>query len=91
MKPDGTPTIEEVCAMMEQLQSWERAEVVRKSSISLADLFRPYSAREIESNTAYYVYEEEREEPDEIEIIKNAYNSDLIGELKRRGNIEYIY
>ena len=89
MKPDGTPTVEEVCAMMEQLQSWERAQVIEKVSINARELLGYFSAEEIESATGYYVYEEEPE-TDEQEVIEDASSTDLISELLFRDEEELI-
>lgn len=85
MKIDGTPTVEEVCAMMEQLQSWERKEVAERF-VSLSDFCDGYSAEAIESATGYYVYEDN---PEEIDL-QDEDTYDLIIELMRRQEQEEI-
>ena len=85
MKPDGTPTVEEVCAMMEQLQSWERKEVAERF-VSLSEFCDGYDADAIESATGYYVYEDH---PDICDL-EDEDTADLLIELMRRGEEEEI-
>ena len=85
MKIDGTPTVEEVCAMMEQLQSWERKEVAERF-VSLSEFCDGYDADAIEHATGYYVYEDD---PEEIDL-RGEDTSDLIIELMQRGEDEEI-
>ena len=64
MKPYGTPTVEEVCAMMEQLQSWERKEVAERF-VSLSEFCSGRDISELRRATGYYIYTEIQElEPD---------------------------
>lgn len=85
MKPDGTPTVEEVCAMMEQLQSWERKEVAERF-VSLSEFCDGYDADAIESATGYYVYEDCPNKTD----LEDEDTWDLLHELKRRGETEEL-
>ena len=85
MKIDGTPTVEEVCAMMEQLQSWERKEVALRSCY-LSQLLEDFDATAIEHATGYYVYEDH---PDICDL-EDEDTADLLIELMRRGEEEEI-
>ena len=84
MNPNGTPSVDDVCAMMEQLMSWERVEVVKRF-ISLREFLADSDAEEIENATGYYVYEDEPETD-----IEDGNSIDLISELIDRGDNELM-
>lgn len=84
MNPNGTPSIDDVCAMMEQLMSWERAEIARRF-VSLSEFCDGYDANDIECATGYYVYEDEPESD-----IEDEDSCDLISELIDRGEEELM-
>ena len=86
MNPNGTPSIDDVCAMMEQLMSWERVEVVKRF-ISLREFLADSDAVEIENATGYYVYEDEPESECDLE---DESAQDLIDELLDRGDNELM-
>lgn len=86
MKPDGTPTIDEIMAQVEQLQSWEQEELAERIS-NMWDIARNYikdmSADDVADLTGYYVSDEE---PDSDDFMLDDYSDDaLIQEVINRG------
>ena len=82
MKPDGTHTKDEILELIQnELQSWERDEICATllkdcSDRQLYDVFSRYTPEYISTITGYYVYEEEREDVSEIDLIDFMRESD---------------
>lgn len=74
MKPDGTHTTEEILEIIQnELQSWERDEICtalldKCSDNQLSDYFSKYTPEYISTLTGYYVYENEREDIEDMEL-----------------------
>lgn len=82
MKPDGTYTVDEILQICnDQLQSWERQELVEKLGMYFINsAIRDMSADELSDISGYYVYEEEPE----FDIDDELSTRDLIDELENR-------
>lgn len=63
MKPDGTPTVDEILQICnDQLQSWERQELVKKLGMDFVySTIRDMDVDELADVSGYYVYEDEPE------------------------------
>lgn len=78
MKPDGTATIDEIMAQVEQLQSWEQEELAERIS-NMWDLARNYikdmSADDVADLTGYYV---SKEDPEDRYDVIDDFNGDVL-------------
>lgn len=76
MKPDGTHTTYEILEIIRnELQSWERDEICtallkKCSDNQLSDFFSKYTAEYISRITGYYVYESERENIGDMDLLE---------------------
>ena len=63
MKPDGTYTVDEILQICnDQLQSWEREELVEKLGMDfIYSVIRNMDVDELANVSGYYVYEDEPE------------------------------
>lgn len=82
MKPDGTYTVDEILQICnDQLQSWERQELIEKLGMDiLYPIIRYMSINELENITGYWIYEDEPEFDADEELSTN----DLIDMLEDR-------
>lgn len=87
MKPDGTPTVDEIMAQVETLQSWEKAELVQRIEKSDTDAIERYvkglTARQLRELTDCRVYDDTHDIWDDIDYRDVLDHFDLDGILER--------
>ena len=86
MKPDGTPTIEEVKKQVEQLTNWERVELAL-SIVTPKEILQNCTAEQLAEWTGMFVSPDAPEEPDEV-TVKNFHSWEMIDELRSRKDEE---
>lgn len=86
MKPDGTPTIEEVKKQVEQLTNWERVELAL-SIVTPKEILQNCTADQLAEWTGMFVSPDAPEEPDEV-TVKDFQSWEMIDELRSRKDEE---